>query len=239
MTTTLGKRIKIARTVANLSQQALADAISDKGDGNISRTAIAQWESGVTKRVEAANLLRAAQVLNIRPEWMQFGTGSMRPSPDSDNQDITSNALFIPILSSNQAINVMEHNNDASYYIGLDQELAKVASSQAFALIVACDSMAPTLKLGDIVIIDPAIKPKPGEIVAAKLPGELLVILRKYRPLTNPSGETFVPFELIPLNEDWPRITIHNQNQGSIVGTLIEHRCRRRITSTKENGAKS
>jgi SOS-response transcriptional repressor LexA len=86
------------------------------------------------------------------------------------------------------------------------------------------------------VVIDPKVQPKPGEIVAVKLPDEALITLRKYRPLTHPNPvASFTPFELIPSNEDWPSIIIDNQNKGYIIGTLIEHRVRRRVKRSQED----
>ncbi len=34
--------------------------------------------------------------------------------------------------------------------------------------------------------------------------------------------------ELVPLNEDWPTLTISTDNPGHIIGTLVEHRRYRR-----------
>lgn len=226
---TLGKRIKKARLIAGLNQQALAEAISQFGDGRtVTRTAVVQWESESTRGIEAANLLKAAKVLNVAPEWLQFGTGLMRPIPTHLDGllPITCNQRAIPILDDARMTNNredMEFDNTRSY-IGIDQELANVTSSHAFALEIKGDSMSPEFKPGDIVIIDPNVKPQPGEIIVAKLQQEGTVTLRKYRPI----GNNVETFELIALNVDWPKIIVNSENPAQIIGTLIEHRCRRR-----------
>jgi transcriptional regulator with XRE-family HTH domain len=80
--TAFGQRIKTARLMAGLSQQALADEINKFIDRKkITRTAIAQWESGFTKEIGAGNLLKAAKVLNTTPEWLRYGIGKMLAEP--------------------------------------------------------------------------------------------------------------------------------------------------------------
>lgn len=229
---TLGKRIKKARLMAGFNQQALATAISQFGDGRtVTRTAVVQWESETTRAIEAANLLKAAKVLNVTPEWLQFGTGHMRPTPAHLDGllPIICNQRSLPIVddaSIERDKEDMEFDNIRSY-IGIDQELANVTSPNTFALEIKGDSMAPEFKAGDIVIIDPDVKPQPGEVIVAKLQTEGTVTLRKYRPIGNDNEI----FELIALNVDWPNILVNSENPAQIIGTLVEHRCRRRITA--------
>jgi transcriptional regulator with XRE-family HTH domain len=71
---TFGQRIKLARKQANLTQEELANLISNMLDNKkISRTSITQWECGKTKEVEGSNLIKAAKILNVTPEWLVFG----------------------------------------------------------------------------------------------------------------------------------------------------------------------
>lgn len=228
---TPGQRIKKARIAAGLSQQVLADAISQFGDGKaISRTAIAQWESGATKEIEAANLLKAAKILNVSPEWLQFGFTDTHPVFDDAKNLllIRADIRTIPLLSQTQAEKYMEFIKKSFSNVGVDQALAQVISRNTFALVIKRESMAPILKPGDIIIVDPDIKPQPGEIVVAKLDNQESVVVKKYRPLgIDEAG--FETFELIPANEDWPKILVNSKNRGRIIGTLVEHRCRRRI----------
>lgn len=236
---TTGQRIREARLAVGLSQQALAHAISRFGDGRaVSRTTITQWETGNTRGIEAANLLKAAKALDVMPEWLQFGTGHMKP-PRLNLEGlmpIACNAKPVPVLQQATAGNyreAMEHHAELTF-IGIDQALAKTTSPHAFALEIKGDGMLPLFKPGDIVVVDPDIKPEPGEFVVARLQNNNAVVLRKYRPLDkeNTGNERF---ELTPLNEDWPTMVIDNNNPGEIVGTLIEHRCRRRLVPTEES----
>jgi SOS-response transcriptional repressor LexA len=226
---TLGERMKKARLEARLSQEALADAISRLIDNKkISRTAVTQWESSKTKGIEASNLLKATKVLNVTPDWLQFGHGNMRPN---DNSNFSS-CVSVPLLNYFQTDNAMEKEKEIVSHVGLDERLAKIASRGSFALVMQDNSMAPVFMPGDIVIIDPEIKPQPGEFVAVRLTEDKeCVIFRKYRPLP---GNGSLKFELVALNEDWSKTIINDKNAGEIIGTLIEHRCRRRIHDAKD-----
>lgn len=225
---TPGQRIKQARLAAGLSQQALAVAIGQFGDRRIvSRTTVAQWETGSTRGIEAANLFKAAQVLNVAPEWLLFGTGHMQPRPVSLDGllPVSCNDRVVPVLQNILVVGRedMELDNNVLSYVGIDQELAKVTGPHVFALEIKENSMLPDFRPGDIVVVDPDISPQPGEIVAAKLHTGGVITLRKYRPI---DAEVF---ELVALNEDWPKIVVDRENPAQILGTLVEHRCRRRV----------
>jgi len=80
---------------------------------------------------------------------------------------------------------------------------------------------------GDVVIIDPGVRPLPGDFVVAKVEADDSATFKKYRP--RGADESGVPiFELVPLNEDYEVIRISAANPGTIIGTMMEHRRRRR-----------
>lgn len=96
----------------------------------------------------------------------------------------------------------------------------------AFGLRIKGDSNFPEFKEGDKVIIDPAVKPMPGDMVFAKN-GHEEGTFKKYRPRgTDEQGNDV--FELVPINDDYP--TLHSLRDGPfhIVGTMVEHRRFRR-----------
>ncbi|NBM55724.1 S24 family peptidase [Proteus sp. G2669] len=85
--------------------------------------------------------------------------------------------------------------------------------------------MEPDFKSGDVIIVDPEIKPHPGEfIVAANHERE--ATFKKYRP-TRIDANNNEHFKLVPLNNDYPIISSEN-TPLMIIGTMIGHRIYRR-----------
>lgn len=95
----------------------------------------------------------------------------------------------------------------------------------AFALEIRGDSMAPDFTEGDRVIIDPAVRPQPGDFVVARI-NHIEATFKKYRPRGIGAGGKDI-FELVPLNEDYATLR-SDQVKIEIVGTMVEHRRYRR-----------
>jgi SOS-response transcriptional repressor LexA len=84
--------------------------------------------------------------------------------------------------------------------------------------------MRPEFREGDVVVIDPAIVPRPGDFVVGS--SQHGATFRKYRPRgPNANGEEV--FELAPLNEDYPSMR-SDITAITLVGTMVEHRRYRR-----------
>jgi SOS-response transcriptional repressor LexA len=94
-------------------------------------------------------------------------------------------------------------------------------SENAFALKIKGNSREPDFKEGDVIMIDPAVEPLPGDFVVAKN-GDNEATFKKYRPRgVNERGNTV--FELVPLNEDYPSIR-SDITPARIIGVMVEHR---------------
>lgn len=105
----------------------------------------------------------------------------------------------------------------AEDYLLTDLELGP----QAFALTIHGDSMLPEFREGDTIIIDPSVKPAPGDFVVARNDQEEATF-KKYRPRgVNAQGELVI--ELVPLNEDYPSLR-SDCTPLEIIGTMMEHR---------------
>lgn len=115
---------------------------------------------------------------------------------------------------------------DGFEYIWLDPEAAEDCGSYTFALKIEGESMLPEFHPGDIVVIDPDVPPLPGDYVVAKLEAEGRATFKKYRP-RGPQGGNDI-FEMAPLNDDWPTIRVDADNPGHVIGTMVEHRRKRR-----------
>lgn len=110
------------------------------------------------------------------------------------------------------------------YAMGAGDEVVLTQTSlgpHAFALTVRGDSMTPEFQEGDTILIDPDVKPTPGDYVVAKNnDGE--ATFKKYRSRgLNERGEPVI--ELVPLNEDYPSLR-SDRTPLQIIGTMMEHR---------------
>lgn len=115
----------------------------------------------------------------------------------------------------------------ATEYIGHGESMNEYvlfnisASSEAFALRVRGDAMEPDFRQGDIIVVDPLRKPRPGSfVVALDAKGE--ATFKQYRDLgLDETGEHI--FELRPLNQLYPPRR-SDREELRVVGTVISHR---------------
>ena len=97
-------------------------------------------------------------------------------------------------------------------------------SEGSFALRLRGDSMEPTFRQGDIVIVDPQLQPRPGDCVLA-IDGAGEHTFKQYRDLgIDQAGNR--TFELQPLNSLYPSRRSDREHL-EIVATMVEHRRRR------------
>lgn len=133
----------------------------------------------------------------------------------------------VPVLDHIQAglfagVNPTFREAEMTEFVPVDDEY----SESTFAMRIHGDSMTPDFQEGDRVIIDPSIKPRPGDYVVAKdgVSGE--ATFKRYRPRgLNDAGQSF--FVLEPLNPDYAPLRSDLQ-PIEIVGTMMEHHRLRR-----------
>jgi SOS-response transcriptional repressor LexA len=213
---TLGQRIRARREAAGLTQEKLATHCG------VSRAAVAQWEAGVT-RPSLDNLVKAADTLGVWLSWLTMGDQSL---PDTPNPFATATRQGIPVIDLARA-----GEWDAKQAAVMN-DVPRIAgdpdhSPQAFALAIGDESMTPDFRAGDKIIIDPEVTPQPGDFVIAKLDRDAESVFRKFRP-RGEDGKGGATVELVPLNPDWPTVTLGAEAPGRIIGTLVEHRRYRR-----------
>lgn len=80
--------------------------------------------------------------------------------------------------------------------------------------------MEPEFREHDIVVIDPDVRPNPGDYVVARNHEEAATF-KKYRPRGLDAGGQEI-FELVPLNEDYA-VMRSDQQPIQIIGTMVEH----------------
>ncbi|MGF6837019.1 SOS-response transcriptional repressor LexA [Paraburkholderia youngii] len=132
----------------------------------------------------------------------------------------------IPIISYVQAGMMTEAMDPFALGEGFELVLTDLEVSEGtFGLRIKGDSMLDEFKEGDVVIVDPAVQPLPGDFVVAKNTQEEATF-KKYRPRgSNERGD--MVFELVPLNDDYP--TLHSERDHlRVIGVMVEHRKYRR-----------
>lgn len=202
-------RAKQVMREKKITQEKIAEAIG------VSQGAVAHWLSGRRPiGLEEINLF--ADILGVPRVWLQFGVSLTNTHPAPPD------ARRIPVLNKIPAGGPRQIVDDYLAGSGMedistDLELGR----HAFALIIDGDSMLPEFKTGDKVIIDPDIKPRPGDFVAAKCNGDEGTF-KKFRPRGTDSDGNEV-FELTPLNEDYQTIR-SDVVCCEIIGTMVEHR---------------
>lgn len=215
----LSDRIKEALAYARKNQSQLA------AETGITTSAVSQLITGRVKSLKAETAAAIEKSTGYRASWLVTGKG---PKFDLDNnvQPAVIGARRVPLINYVQAgswTGVVDpyQPNDAHDWLMTDLEL----SDNAFALEIKGDSMLPDFNPGDRVIIDPSVKPQPGDYVVAKN-GEEEATFKKYRLRSiNDQGDEV--FELVPLNPDYPSIR-SDVTPITIVGTMVEVRKYRR-----------
>lgn len=104
----------------------------------------------------------------------------------------------------------------------LDTEFGKEGvSPRAFFLALEGDAMAPEFRAGDRVLVDPEVRPRPGDHVLAR-DGRRQALLRKYR-VRGVDDEGTEVFDLVPLHPDHA-VLRSDRNRLVLIGTVVEHR---------------
>lgn len=190
----------------------------------VSASAVSQWFKGDTKSLKADSILALAKFLRVQVEWLKDGIGPMEG--DANVRAAEVGMRRIPLISSVQAGLMNEAITPLPPGVAFEYLLTDLDLSQsAFALEVEGRSMEPEFKEGDRVIVDPAIKPIPGDFVVAKN-GHEEATFKKYRPRGIDENGVEV-FELVPLNPDYPTINSARE-PAHVIAVMVEHRRYRR-----------
>ncbi len=176
---------------------------------------------------------KAARNLEAKLGWAlhSMDRADLDSTPDQDLYDRPPAGLRrVPRISFVQAGLWTEAVDPYAQGAGDDYLLTQTdLSAHAFALTVRGESMEPEFKEGDTIIIDPDVKPSPGDFVVAKNSQEEATF-KKYRPRgINEHGEQVI--ELVPLNDDFPALR-SDYTPLYIIGTMMEHRRYRKPRQT-------
>lgn len=211
----MGGRLKAALQEAGLRQRAVAEHFG------VTEQAVSQWARNETVP-DMGKLFALAKLLGVRAEWIVAKSGERYPmQPQGESLAVGQAVPVIDRVQAGQWTEVPENQDTETKYIFVEVESA--LSPNAFALQISGASMLPEFRPGDIVIIDPAVEPNPGDFVVAKLEHREAATFKKYRPKSR-DGKGREAFELVPLNQDWNTLEVGPKNHGRVIGTMVEHR---------------
>jgi phage repressor protein C with HTH and peptisase S24 domain len=175
---TLADRLKLALDQAGIKQIELARRIG------ITRGAVSLWFKGTTTNLEGENLLKAAQILGVSPNWLSSGRGRMKSGSAAeisleDNPDYPAVIrVNIKITESATGFGVEPLGGDhapivfpRSWYETNGYDPARLV-----AIRTPGPSMEPGLYDGDWVIVNmDDTAPRDGVVFALGYDGELVV----------------------------------------------------------------
>lgn len=142
----------------------------------VSKGTVSQWLNGIGKP-KGENLLKLAEALQCKPEWLQFGGIRI---PDVGNVDIP-NTYDIPVYDIQFSAGFGSEGVDNAELetIAIPEQLLlmmKVNPAHAMIVKIKGDSMEPTLNDGESIVIDTgSSKPVSDQVYAFKFEGELKV----------------------------------------------------------------
>jgi repressor LexA len=202
MKSTLGQRIREARQAKGMDQAKLSARL------DIATRTLQRWEKG--EQVPDSNyLMRIAKHTGVSPHWLLTSEGDMYARPQDPGNVIplpTSryrkvDLVSLPLLSSvpGGAPSMIFHPDYVERYISVDD----VRDSQAFALEVKGNSMAPRIEDGDIIVVSPKLQAKNGDICVVRVNDEDTVKRVKIEDQT---------IYLIPLNPDYEPMAVKKRD---------------------------
>ena len=220
----IGDRLKQARLANNMTQDALIDALR-KADPqlNVTRMNISHLENNLISSIKDRLFITITKVLSCNPEWLAYGTGSMKPPKqadvDSNVARVDHTALLCPIVSWVQAGAFSEitapYSPDDYEYMPCPVPTSK----GTYILIVTGDSMTPKFEEGDLIFVDPSkVCVEHGKYVIAMLTDSTEAT---FKQLQHIDGKNY----LRALNPNYPPemqfLAINGNCQ--IIGTVVAH----------------
>lgn len=159
MKTTLSERLKKARLEASITQKSLGDAIG------VSQAAIQKIETG--KATQTTKIVDLANALGVNPEWLSSGNGPMRsdgqePMQLQRNDNYRVEVLDLKVSAGpgtymlSEAVEVLsaiEFTNDHARSLFGSRRAKDIK-----VMTVDGDSMYPTIKSGDRLFFDVAVR---------------------------------------------------------------------------------
>lgn len=189
----------------------------------VSRASIGLWVNGPTKELDGSNLMKAAEFLGVSPKWLAGESNLMLSEKSTEHtvqvdQEILTKVPVLDFVQAGMWRDALYDGMTPHSYTYTDYRGAR--NGKVFGLIVDGNSMAPEFLPNDLLIVDPTLCPQPGSYVIAQN-SDYKATFKKYRVLNyDESGKEV--FELVPLNEDFPRIN-SKEHKIKVIGVVKKH----------------
>lgn len=207
----IGQRIKTERTSKGLTRKALAELTETL---NVSR--INNYERG-ERTPGPEEVVRLGKALGVAASYLMCLSDDKQGALDGP----LGASLLIPVLDFKQACHPEEFIQEGRglEFLAVTPDAVGSCGKNAFALRVQDDSMVPELRINDALIINPDMRPSPGDFVVAQLNNDSEVMIRKYKQLS--VSETSPAFELVALNSDWANVQVNAAIKSRLVGVVV------------------
>lgn len=199
---TLGERVSSRREELGISVQAVAAA------AGVSVQSVYLWQRGEVVNLKAANLLAVAELLKVRPKWLQTGKGLKELSNTATGPEIKGRVPIISWVQAGTFSSVVDNfqPGDADEWA----ETTVPIHQHTYALRVRGDSMTnpngePTFPDGQVIVVEPDAIDSPEKLV-----GSLVIVRRDgdeeatFKKLVRDAGRLY----LRPLNPQYPMIEL-------------------------------
>lgn len=218
----IGERITASRKKLGITIKELA-----KRTEQFSAARINNWELG-TRAPGPTEARVLSTILSVSPSYLLCLSDNPNGDLHLQSEILPRYIPIIPLCEANisksklaEIIKELSPYSEEKLKIPLNGKIKKIAGPHTFATMIEDTSMNPDFKPGDVIVVDPEKKPKPGQYVIAYIKKTNENIVRKYREI-NKSASQDPCIELSSLNPDWPAINI---SKGDIViATTLEHR---------------
>lgn len=187
-----------------MTQEALADAV------NTTKATISRLESG-SRGLSQKWLERLSPILDCKPADLLDAPNAVR---------VSSAIRTVPLINTVQAGHWTQIKDGTPKGEEHPQvPVARRIGPRAFALEIDGPSMLPDFRPRDVVIVDPDVAAQPGDFIVAQVDQDDEATFKRLRVKgQDTKGRAIV--ELVPLNPDWPTLTM--KRGGQIVGVAVD-----------------
>lgn len=210
----IGERMSSARKNKNLTQAEVCKL------GGIHKASYSNWENNRrtpslidSKKLEGILGVSAAYILNLTDIPTILGVNK--------NGIIMKPFNAVPLYNDEQ-LSLVEDMRSPLSYIPLQECLSKSINKSSFAYLIDNDSMMNVFNIGDIAIFTPNNKAKHNDYILVKSKANKQILLRQY--YVDHSDLEHITIRLEPLNNQWPTVTIENNEQISILGVMHKNK---------------